>query len=92
MAKKEKRVQKIFVGIPKGLSKEERAFAIEEIKSRVGEEFGEYVVPVRNGKLITLLKYLNLCDAAMFAKDLKDDSDMLVCVDVCRAFNIPIYK
>ena len=90
MAKK--KVQKIFIGVPAGLKKEDREKAIEIVKSRYGEEFGEYFVPRRNGHLNYLLKQLKKADIAMFADGFKDDPDLNICYWVCENFDIPIYK
>ena len=90
MAKK--KVQKIFIGVPAGLKKEDREKAIEIVKSRYGEEFGEYFVPRRNGHLNYLLKQLREADIAMFADGYKEDTDLMICKYVCEAFDIPIYK
>ena len=83
---------KIFVGIPSGLSRIEKKIAKEEVESRYGADFGSYVYPVRNGKLASVLNCLAECDAAMFAKDCSGDEQLTICMDICKAFNIPVYK
>ena len=93
MAKKSgKKIPKIFIGIPAGLKKDEREKAIEIVKSRYGEDFGDYYVPRRNGHINYLIKQLKDADIAMFADGYKADPDLNICYYICESFDIPIYK